>query len=111
MASTPQVVANVSNESVECCPKINAENTDSSTNKDQIDSCTFREVCQQAFSHSFIDLTSLLPVEKLFTEAIGPIQTVSHHIQGNGLFINLPLDNSLSYSTPPIFLINSTFLN
>ncbi|WP_441000459.1 hypothetical protein [Fodinibius sp. SL11] len=107
MATTPQLVVNVSNESVECCPEIK----DSSSYTDQIDSCTFRAVCQQSFSHSFIDLTSLLPIEKLFAKAIWPAQTVSNHIQDNGLFNYLSLNISLSFSTPPIFLINSTFLN
>ena len=111
METSPQLVANVSNESAECCPEIKAENTDSSTNADQIDNCTFREVCQQSFSHSFIDLTSLLPIEKLFAKALWPPQTVSQHLQDNGLFNYLSLYTSLSFSTPPIFLINSTFLN
>jgi hypothetical protein len=111
METTPQLVASVSDKSVECCPEVKTENADKSASTDQIDSCTFRAVCQQSFSHSFIELTSLLPVEKLFTKAIWPTQTVFQHLQDKGLFNYLSLDTSLSFSTPPIFLMNSTFLN
>jgi hypothetical protein len=111
METTPQLVASVSDKSVECCPEVKTENADKSASTDQIESCTFRAVCQQSFSHSLIDLTSPLPMEKLFAKAIWPTQTVSNHIQDKGLFNYLSLNTSLSFSTPPIFLMNSTFLN
>ncbi len=111
METTPQLVASVSNESVECCPESNVENANSSTNTDPIDSCTFREVCQQTFSHSFIDLKTLLPVEKDLTKATWPTQSFIYTFFDEGPFSHLSLDTFTPYPTPPIFLLNSTFLN
>lgn len=100
--------ANTSNTAADCCTEIEVSGiTGLSDDQDNVDYCTFERACNQSISDPLAEFQSILPVEKTVLPASAFFDT----LLDNGMFSHISLDASLSYPTPPIFLLNSTFLN
>lgn len=106
---------NAVNSSVDCCTVIEVNSVSGLFgNQDSIDYCTFLQDCNQSISDPFTELDSLLPVEKKIKVFIAAFPFFNmFQYAGNGWNKATPisLDSTFPYSAPPIFLVNSTFLN
>lgn len=96
----------------DCCDL----NRNSATDRDQdiLSNCTFERFCNSLPAHSFGEHKSLLPSKKQSSPlpAIsGFVDTLYSDFKNPATFNRILFDTLLRYPTPPVFLLNSTFLN
>lgn len=96
---------------VDCCTPNGLNNeAELSDDYNYIDHCTFLQDCDQSISDPFTELESILLVENNAKAVLFAVSFFDP-LLANGTISQDTQDTSFSYSTPPIFLLNSTFLN
>tara|TARA_R100000908_G_scaffold65353_1_gene54728 strand:- start:14633 stop:15070 length:438 start_codon:yes stop_codon:yes gene_type:complete len=94
-----------------CC---DTELNSAAGDQDILGNCTFERVCNTLPAHSFGEHKSLMPEKKQMSPlpAIsGFVHTLYSGDRNRETFNRISLDTLLLYPTPPVFLLNSTFLN
>lgn len=100
---------------VDCCigNKLNSASK-LSGNQDIVEFCTLLRACNQSVSDPFTKLDSLLPAEKkvkVFIADLPFLKITQYPDTGWDIASHISLDTSFPYPAPPVFLVNSTFLN
>lgn len=84
-----------------------------SDDQDIINHCTALQACSQSISEPFSEFESLLPVEKNRKAPVAVSAFFNSHLYADGwdAFRHISAEASLPYPSPPLFLLNNTFLN
>ncbi len=97
--------------SIECCDELKlSSSSEISDDQKLVNYCTFERTCKQEISDSFTEHQGVLPAEK-HVHAAPVVPIYFNPTQDSSVFSYTSLGTSFSYSSPPIFLLNSTFLN
>ncbi|MGK7371217.1 MAG: hypothetical protein ACNS64_13490 [Candidatus Halalkalibacterium sp. M3_1C_030] len=95
----------------DCC---DIEFNNAAGDRDILGYCTFEQGCNPLPAHSFGEHKSLLPANK----QMSPLPAISGFVdacysgdKNRETFNRISFDTLLLYPTPPVFLLNSTFLN
>ncbi|HLR30990.1 MAG TPA: hypothetical protein VK074_00770 [Fodinibius sp.] len=95
----------------DCC---DIELNHAAEDQDILGYCTFEQDCNPLPAHSFGEHKSLLPAKKQMSPlpAISGFVDALYSADKNREMVNrISFDTLLLYPTPPVFLLNSTFLN
>ncbi|MGK7371035.1 MAG: hypothetical protein ACNS64_12545 [Candidatus Halalkalibacterium sp. M3_1C_030] len=95
----------------DCC---DIELNHAAVDQDILGYCTFEQDCNPLPAHSFGEHKSLLPAKKQMSPlpAISGFVDARYSAHKNRETVNrISFDTLLRYPTPPVFLLNSTFLN